>query len=231
VVGSIREDATMTVGRKAMASVAIGLIAATSFVSTALAKGVLGTCALTTGCIEVDAPDVVVGTVDEVGEDAGKVLDDAKEGTDKATGGRTEPVTDPVIDKVNDTLDLTPGGSDPVKHTKDEKRRSATNQDTSATAAAAASQRKFDMMAARETRRSAFDGRFERAVSFAPPSEPGLAERLAQAALDAAKAFTFPAILIGFMVGFILVQNRIDHTDPKLALAPVSSEQDYLSFS
>jgi hypothetical protein len=228
----------MTVGRKAIASVTIGLIAATSSVSTALAKDAIGPCALTTGCIEVDAPDVVVGTVDEVGEGAGKVLDDVKEVADKATGGWTEPVTDPVMDKVNDTLEFTPGGSDPVKDTKDEKRRSATYQDKSATgsveratAAPAGYHHTFDMMAARETRRSAFDGRFERAVSFLPPSEPGLAERLAQAALEAAKAFTFPAILIGFMVGFILVQNRIDHTDPKLALAPVSSEQDYLSFS
>jgi hypothetical protein len=165
-------------------------------------------------------------------------LDGVQDAAEEATGGGTDPVTDPVVDGLKDTLDLTSGQPDPVaadgneEGTRSPRDRDAGSRDYAERAAAvAAYQRTVDMMAAREARRAASDGRFERAVSFVAPSEPGPAERLAKGALEAAKAFTFPAILIGFMVGFILVQNRIDHTDPKLALAPVSSEQDYLSFS
>jgi hypothetical protein len=207
--------------------------------SAAFATGdTLETCALPTGCVEVPAPGPVDEISDEGSEAAGKVVKDTKETTDKATGGWTEPVTDPVVDEIADTLGLNPG-TDPATGKTKKKKRNGTQgaTDTSdnvfaprSAAAAAAYDSMLATMAAREGGR-ALDDQFDRAVSFAPPATPDLAERLAQAALEAAKAFTFPAILIGMMVGFVLVQNRIDHKDPKLAFAPVSSEQDYLSFT
>ena len=44
-----------------------------------------------------------------------------------------------------------------------------------------------------------------------------------------ARTLAFPVILILLVIGFIVVQNRIDRKDPKLALAPVSA--DVLTFS
>jgi hypothetical protein len=36
----------------------------------------------------------------------------------------------------------------------------------------------------------------------------------------------FPSSLIFLVLGFLGVQNRIDRSDPKLALAPVSADPD-----
>jgi hypothetical protein len=152
------------------------------------------------------------------------------------TGSGTDPVTEPVVKDIKDTLDLTPGHTHPATDDKHKKKArgldGAGSTDTaprSGPAATGGYQHRIDMLGAREARRALGSG-LDRAVSFQPP-EPSLSDRLAEAALEAAKAFAFPAILIGLMVGFVLVQNRIDHRDPKLALAPVSSEHDYLSFS
>ncbi|MCA1703173.1 MAG: hypothetical protein LC808_07830 [Actinobacteria bacterium] len=61
-------------------------------------------------------------------------------------------------------------------------------------------------------------------------SEGITARELAQAAGEAAKRFAFPLILMALVVGFVLLQNRMDGKDVKFALAPVSSQQDLLSF-
>lgn len=226
----------MDVGRKALAFAVIGVIAAAFPVSVAQA-GTVGTCALPTGCIELDSPDEVADAADKVSEGAGKVVDDVKKATDKTTP--TERVTDPVVERVNKALDLTPGEADPASRNnkKHKKNRGSVDPASEArgasdgeTAVAAAHHHAFDMRIAGEVRRN-LDHGVDQAASFLSPTEPDLADRLAQAALDAAKAFTFPAILIGLIVGFILVQNRIDRRDPKLAYAPVSSDQDFLSFS
>ncbi|MEA2460080.1 MAG: hypothetical protein QOH90_257, partial [Actinomycetota bacterium] len=42
--------------------------------------------------------------------------------------------------------------------------------------------------------------------------------------------FAFPLILMALVIGFVLLQNRLDGKDVKFALAPISSEQDLLSF-
>jgi len=44
-----------------------------------------------------------------------------------------------------------------------------------------------------------------------------------------ARTLAFPMFLIMLVIGFVLVQNRIDRRDPKLALAPVGADQ--LTFS
>ncbi|MQA99087.1 MAG: hypothetical protein GEU78_02135 [Actinobacteria bacterium] len=201
----------------------------------ALAAGDVDPCALPTGCPEIEAPAQVVEAVDEVGEGAGELLNEVEKAAQEATGGGTDPVTNPVVGLEN-PLDLTSGQPGPVAANGNEERdrsprdRGAGSRDYSERAAAvAAYQRTVDMMAAREARRAPA-GPFDRAVSFVS-TPPGLVERLTQAAVEAAKTFAFPAILIGLVAGFVLVQNRIDRADPKLVFAPVSSEQDYLSFN
>jgi hypothetical protein len=44
-----------------------------------------------------------------------------------------------------------------------------------------------------------------------------------------ARTLAFPIVLIVLVIGFVLVQDRIDRRDPKLALAPVGA--DHLTFS
>lgn len=44
-----------------------------------------------------------------------------------------------------------------------------------------------------------------------------------------ARTLAFPIVLIILVIGFVLVQDRVDRRDPKLALAPVAA--DHLTFS
>ncbi|MBA2724489.1 MAG: hypothetical protein H0U53_00730, partial [Actinobacteria bacterium] len=50
-------------------------------------------------------------------------------------------------------------------------------------------------------------------------------------AIEAAKLFAFPLALTLLVVGFMLIQNKIDKKDPKLALAAVDTTDELLSFS
>ena len=227
----------MFAGRRALASATLAVFAALFPLSGASA-GELQTCVLgDDDCISVDTPDEVVDGVDGATGGATKVVQGVKQGTDEATGGWTEPVTDPIVDGITQTLDLTPGGESDGRGKKKNKkgndhaeRPAGSNPFGEQMSDIANYERSVAALAAREDAR-VIDNEVNQAASFVPPEFPSLGERLAQAALEAAKAFTFPAILIGLVVGFILMQNRIDHKDPKLAFAPVSSDQEYLSFT
>ena len=62
-------------------------------------------------------------------------------------------------------------------------------------------------------------------------AEPGALDRVAEIVREAAKQLAFPLALTLIVAGFLALQGRLDRRDPKLALAPVDSEQDFLSFS
>lgn len=67
------------------------------------------------------------------------------------------------------------------------------------------------------------------AAAFAPqPLDLGA---LAEAAVEAAKRFAFPILLSILVVAFMMVQDRVDRKDPKLALAAVDTDQEWLSFA
>lgn len=232
---SQEETPTMSAGRKALASATFALLAALLPLSGAFA-GELQTCLLgEDDCVNVDAPDEVADAVGATTDGATKVVEGVKDGTDEATGGWTEPV-DPVVDGITQTLDLTPDeeggkGKNKKQRGKHAERSAGPSSSFNERVAAIANyERAIAALAAREVAQ-VIDNELNQAASFVPPEFPTLGERLAQAALDAAKAFTFPALLIGLVVGFVLMQNRIDHKDPKLAFAPVSSDQEYLSFT
>jgi hypothetical protein len=75
---------------------------------------------------------------------------------------------------------------------------------------------------AREAGRSALPGgRIEQETAI---------ERLRQALSQGGEAFVFPLTLLLLVGGFLLVQSRIDRSDPKLALAPVDGRDDVLPF-
>ena len=54
---------------------------------------------------------------------------------------------------------------------------------------------------------------------------------LTEAAVEAAKKFAFPIMLSILVACFMLIQDRVDRKDPKLALAAVDTDQDWLSFA
>lgn len=69
----------------------------------------------------------------------------------------------------------------------------------------------------------------EQVAAFAPqPLDFGA---LTEAAVEAVKRFAFPILLSFLVAAFMLVQDRVDRRDPKLALAAVDPEQDWLSFA
>ena len=59
--------------------------------------------------------------------------------------------------------------------------------------------------------------------------EPRLAQ-LTEAAARTADRYSFPLGLTLLVLGFVAVQGRIDHRDPKLRLAPMDSKHDLLPF-
>ncbi len=67
------------------------------------------------------------------------------------------------------------------------------------------------------------------ALVSAPEAESFITQ-LAEAAGEAVKKLAFPLGLALMVGGFLMVQGRIDRKDAKLALAPIDSEQDLLSF-
>ena len=68
----------------------------------------------------------------------------------------------------------------------------------------------------------------ERSPEVAPSSA---LQRLIESVGDIAPQVAFPLALILLVAAFLVVQGRVDRSDPKLALAPVDIDQDYLSFS
>jgi hypothetical protein len=67
--------------------------------------------------------------------------------------------------------------------------------------------------------------------AFVQPPGDSLVSQVGRIAAEAAKQMAFPMLLTLLVVGFLFAQNRIDRSDPKLALAPVESDHDLLSFT
>lgn len=55
-------------------------------------------------------------------------------------------------------------------------------------------------------------------------------DRLRRVTVPAARQFGFPLVLGAFVLAFLAVQGRLDARDPKLAAAPVTIDDDLLSF-
>jgi hypothetical protein len=59
---------------------------------------------------------------------------------------------------------------------------------------------------------------------IAPSKEPILGDRVGEAVLVVAQSLGVVLALLAVAAGFVLIQNRLDRRDPKLALAPVETE-------
>jgi hypothetical protein len=62
-------------------------------------------------------------------------------------------------------------------------------------------------------------------------STPGVFAAIGRVAVEAAEQVAFPLALALLVGTFLMVQNRIDRRDPKLALAPIHSDHELLTFS
>lgn len=61
-------------------------------------------------------------------------------------------------------------------------------------------------------------------------AEPSVVDKLIESAREILPKVAFPMILLVLVAGFLVVQGRVDRNDPKLALAPLDVEQEFLSF-
>ena len=207
----------------------------------------------TTGGGSAPVTDVVDETVDEttngVSNGTGAIVDKTKEtvnktveGVDKATGGAVTGTTDKVTKVFEDPLNrldnplgfrdrdgkLTKKERKELRETGGYTRKQiAALQDAlnrqSAEARVALLQRREG---SQKTAPLAFD---QITQAVASPESPF--SGLAQAAGEAAKKLAFPLALTLMVLGYLVVQGRIDGRDEKLALAPIDADQDLLSFS
>ena len=68
------------------------------------------------------------------------------------------------------------------------------------------------------------------AVRTTPASLRSPSESLIESIGEVLPRIAFPAALLILVAGYLVVQGRVDRTDPKLALAPIDMEQEFLSF-
>ena len=70
----------------------------------------------------------------------------------------------------------------------------------------------------------------ERPAAHVTVPPDGLLDRIRRGLTDAAQRFVFPLAVAALVAAFVLVQDRIDRRDPKLAAAPIDSRDDVVGF-
>ena len=188
--------------------------------------------------------DQTVGdTTDKVNDTTGPVVEDpVKKVTETAKGVVDKASNDPTVETVRDTVDQTLGtvggsgqrGGEPTS-VRDPQRERGTRGNggdaqltPSSTADRAGSSPPETAPSASGTKTVAVETTPTSELS--DPSSPGLVENIIRSVTAAAKKMAFPLMLVAMVGGFLLVQGRFDRKDPKLALARVDSQDDFLSF-
>jgi len=191
-----------------------------------------GTTGTNVGNSVKDTSGSVGNSVKDTGSTAGNAVKDASkdaagqvDGTigDVAEATGTEGLLGGKGNKDNTRSNNGPGKNtkkgDPVKSpslSKEQRQQQAEDRETTSSPLAAAADVAENLSGTTQ------------AASFAPAFTVDEAIRQA---LEAAKAFAFPILLTLLVVGFMLIQNRVDKKDPKLALAAVDTADELLSFS
>jgi hypothetical protein len=194
--------------------------------------------------------DTVGGNAGDVVKDVTSQAGEAVKDTTATVGETVNEVGDKVTDTVNDPTGGSGGGGNggPVssgpggaagspgnnlRHTRPGTGRPGTNGPGSAGGPAQ------DRSSAGTSLRRALDASTTLPGDIATtPVQPALAEidrspsagDLARSAAEAAERFAFPLILMALVLAFVVAQGRLDKGDGKLVHAPMTSEQDLLSF-
>jgi hypothetical protein len=162
-------------------------------------------------CVVDEVTENAQGTADDtvgtVTDTVGPVLDDTSDEVDRILGGGNEPPPPPDGGSGGDSGSGGDGGSG--------------NGDGGAGSASRRSALPLGLRPAAITT----------GATIAPTEPPvqldtgtDLRERFATTVAGAAKSLAVVAVLLGIAIAFVLTQNRIDRSDPRLALAPVESD-------
>lgn len=203
-----------------------------------------------------DGGGTVGGTVGQVNETVGgttKVVTETVEETvttvtdtlDDATGGGTKPVSDVTKETVkqvgqygDSVTDRAAGTIDTVGGLKGQGDRSG-QRDRDARAGGSQTRGDATSVLGNRAEQGSVSGSVrERATltsdgtsTVATSTDESIVQQIGRIAAEAAKQMAFPLALTLLVGAFLTMQNRMDRKDPKLALAPVDSEHDLLTFS
>jgi hypothetical protein len=158
---------------------------------------------------------------------------------DDATGGESKPVTDQVrkvgsetLAPVDDVIEDTLGGADerdPAVNSggTDGLLDGSGGNRTDDSGISGARVRGTRIGRSVETRRSS-----NRGDVLIPSTQldTSTGDSLADQATRIAQKIAFPLVLLILVAAFLLLQSRLDKKDPKLALAPVDADDQYLTF-
>lgn len=189
-----------------------------------------------------DATQAVGDTVDSAADPDGPIqetIDDTTDAVDNATGGATEPVTDPVRKITQDNLgpvdDVVGGVTDDVLGSRDpaidggrtggsldgaKEPSTSIRQNAPGTAGRASGATGGTTISRRVTQP------VSRPIESEVAGPPSIVEQAGRIAREVA----FPLALLLMVGGFLVIQSRWDKKDPKLALAPIDVDDQYLSF-
>lgn len=168
--------------------------------------------------------DQVEETVDAVGEAAGGAADTISDTAEDAAE-TVEGILNDTTDKGREIIDglLGRGGKNPGEEEGKDKGRSgggsARTRDRDGLGRGLLAPRDPSLTAS-----ASADATTGGRSSQTPDGGGGLGRGIANAARDLA----FPVLLVGLVLGFLALQNRLDRRDPKLAAAPLGP--DFLTF-
>lgn len=173
-------------------------------------------------------------TVDNSTRDAGQTVNDAVGNLGGAVDGLGGTVQNPLLN-VKSPLDRDKDGKISPKERGAGGGRTATKREAALKTQLAAQRREGRLAAAKlasllNAENKSRDAGASAPVAIAPPPRETFITQLADAAKEAAEKLAFPLGLALMVGAFLMVQGRIDRKDAKLALAPIDSEQDLLSF-
>ncbi len=181
----------------------------------------------TTGTKTYDGTkDTVTTTTDSAAETLNKTAGSVGGTVEDASGGL---VTNPNLD-VDNPLGSTKKDGNKTSGPASRKEGSAGGRNADLAAAREARQNARNRMASlAATERNTRPGSLVAASAVLPEGDSFLSQ-LGEAAREALEKAAFPLGLALMVGAFLMVQGRIDRKDAKLALAPIDSEQDLLSF-
>ena len=137
----------------------------------------------------------------------------------------------------NDVNDISKGLTSPGGKGGKEKNASRNNATSGSGQLAAASERYHDKVFAEALAARQADAKNRTpststsSTTSAESAETGVIQTIGRVAAEAVEQAAFPLLLTLLVGAFLIGQNRIDRRDPKLALAPLDSDQDLLSFT
>lgn len=183
-----------------------------------------------------DTADEATGseTVDEVTDTLNDTVEDVGRTVDRTTDSVTDEVdraTAPIQDAINDTSDRSGSVVDSLLG-GNERRNGADAGRTQTIARDRRVVKDSDAGVVRSKNVRSGDRVAPRNIDGPEPTsaDAGPAREIIQTIGDIAGAIAFPIVLLLMVGAFLVFQGRVDRSDPKLSLAPVDVESEYLSF-